>query len=54
MFTTAVEKPGTPLHPYSFSHPKLNRLTAVKKLSGEACQTLGGSCSQTGVGLESQ
>ena len=46
------KKSDTPLHPYYFSYPKLNRLTAVKKLSGEACQTLGGSCNQTGVGLE--
>lgn len=52
MFTTTAEKSDTPLHPYYFSYPKLNRLTAIKKLSGEACQTLGRSCSQTGIGLE--
>lgn len=31
---------------------KLNRLTAVKNLSGSACQTQGVSCNQTGVRVE--
>lgn len=35
-----------------FLYSKLNRLTAATKLSGDACQTLGGSCDQTGAGME--
>lgn len=34
-----------------FLESKLNRLTAVKKLSGDACQTLGVACEQTGAGM---
>lgn len=35
-----------------FLYPKLNRLTAAKKLSGDACQTLGVSCDRTSAGME--
>lgn len=35
-----------------FLYSKLNRLTAAKKLSGDACQTLGVSCDQTSAGIE--
>lgn len=35
-----------------FFYSKLNRLTAAKELSGEACQTRGVSCDWTSAGLE--
>lgn len=35
-----------------FLYSKLNRLTAAKELSGEACQTRGVSCDWTSAGLE--
>lgn len=35
-----------------FLYAKLNRLTAAKKLSGDACQTLGVSCDRTSAGME--
>lgn len=34
-----------------FLESKLNRLAAAKKLSGDACQTLGVSCDQTSAGI---
>lgn len=34
-----------------FLESKLNRITAAKKLSGDACQTLGVSCDQTRAGM---
>lgn len=39
-------------HPCYFPRPKPRRRAAVKKLSGEACQTRGGSCNPTGVRVE--
>lgn len=35
-----------------FLESKQNRLTAAKKLSGDACQTLGVSCDQTSAGTD--
>lgn len=35
-----------------FLYSKLNRLTAAKKLSGDACQTLSVSCDRTSAGME--